>query len=146
MHLGHRGGGQRLALEAAEHLVDGRAELLLDQRHRLLGRERRHLVLQVRQLVGDVRRQQVAAGGQQLAELDEHRAEVFQAAAQALAARHRDGLARQPAPGHGAQQAAQPPGQRQVEQQVVELVAGGGPLDADQAAQGEQLHAVSRFP
>jgi hypothetical protein len=62
-------------------------------------RKRRHLVLQLRQLVGDVLGQQVAARRQHLAELDEHGPEFFQGTAQALAARR---VGRTQAPGVGA--------------------------------------------
>ena len=40
--------------------------------------KRRHMVLQQRQLVGVVGGEQVAAGGKQLAELDEHRPKLLQ--------------------------------------------------------------------
>src|SRR5437868_2043074 len=51
--------------------------------------ERRHLVLQLGKLVGDVERQQVAARGEHLAELDEDRAERLERLAQALGAPRR---------------------------------------------------------
>ncbi|MCY1528890.1 hypothetical protein D9M68_640120 [compost metagenome] len=129
VYLGDRGGGQRLAVEAREQAGDLGAELFLDQRHRVLGIERRHLVLEEGQLVGDVRRQQVAAGRQQLAELDEDRPEVLQRQAQAFAARQVQLPARQPAPGQQEARGGQPPGQRQGEQQVVEAVADDHALD-----------------
>ena len=59
----------------------------LQRRERLLGRERRTRVLQLRELVGDVGRQQIAARGEHLSELDEDRPERFQRAPQAHRAR-----------------------------------------------------------
>ena len=87
VHLRDRGAGHRLALEAGEDRVDRPAEGALDGRDGHAGIERRHPVLQPRQFVGDVGRQQVAPGRQHLAELHEDRAQVFQRLAQALAAR-----------------------------------------------------------
>ncbi|MCY1205597.1 hypothetical protein D9M72_171490 [compost metagenome] len=84
--LGHRGRGQRLDVEAGEHLADPGAQLFLDTRDGLLRGERRYLVLQAGQFIGDIGRHQVAASGEQLAELDEDRAEVFQRQAQARSA------------------------------------------------------------
>ncbi|MNZ70471.1 hypothetical protein D3C78_888100 [compost metagenome] len=129
--LGDRGGGQRFALEAGEDLLDLGAQLFLDARHGEFRRERRNIVLQVCQFVGDIVRQQVTAGGEDLAELDEDRPEVFQGQAQALATAELQLLARQPAPRQQAAEQAQPPGQhRQFEHQVVESVADRHVLDA----------------
>ena len=146
VHLGDRGRGQRLLLEAGEHLGNGRAQLFLDQCHGPGRLERRHLVLQQRQFVGDVLGQQDAAGGENLPELDEHRAQVLQRQAQPRTAREVAAPARQPAPGQGVAGSGQPPGQRQGVQQIVETIADDDQQDAQQAAQGgEQLHEV-RFP
>jgi hypothetical protein len=46
VHLGHRGGGQRGHVEAAEHVADLRAELVFDQLHGEFRVERRHPILQ----------------------------------------------------------------------------------------------------
>ena len=73
MHLRDGCAGHRLPIEAQENLADRLAERPLDDGDGLLGRKRRHAVLQQRQLIGDVRRQQVAPGGQHLAKLDEDR-------------------------------------------------------------------------
>jgi hypothetical protein len=54
----------------------------LDLATRQLRRKRRHPVLQLRELVGDVERQQVAPRGEHLAELDEDRAERLERLAQ----------------------------------------------------------------
>ncbi len=49
---------------------------------------------------------------------------------------------RQPAPGQGGTEQAQPPGQhRQFEDQVVQAVADDDALDAQEAAESEELHA-----
>ncbi len=89
MHLGDRSRGQWLYVETAEHFADLGAELIFDQCHGFFRVERRHAVLQQHQLVGDVGGQQVAAGGQQLAELDEDRPQVLQRQTQARTAAER---------------------------------------------------------
>ena len=78
VHLSDRGGGERLVVEAVEHLLGGPAIGALDDEFRVLYRERRHAVLQLGELVRDVGRQQVAPRGQGLAELDEDRAELLE--------------------------------------------------------------------
>ena len=83
MHLGYRGRGHRLALEPGEDLVHRFAVSLLQFGDGQVRRKRRHAVLQLRQFVGDIQRQQVTPGRQQLAELDENRSQIFQRLAQA---------------------------------------------------------------
>ena len=95
-----------------------------------LGGERRHAVLQQRQFVGDVGRQQVAPGRQHLAELDEDRAQVLQRLAQALAARRRQVAAER----EDAGQRAQPGPLEAGEDQLVQAVAQGHPDDEDRRA------------
>ncbi|MNZ34692.1 hypothetical protein D3C78_520730 [compost metagenome] len=77
VHLGNRGRGQGLDVEAAKHFADLGPELLLDQGDGFLRVERRYPVLQQHQLVGNVFGQQVAASREQLAELDEDRPQVL---------------------------------------------------------------------
>ena len=60
--------------------------------------ERRYAVLEFRQLVGDVRRQQIAPGRQGLAEFDEDRPQLLERQAQPLAAGDAD-AALEPGPG-----------------------------------------------
>jgi hypothetical protein len=79
MHLRDRRAGDRLALEFVEQLVDRRAERLFDDRDRDRRVERRHLVLQLRELVREIDRQQIAARRQHLAELHEDGAEASSA-------------------------------------------------------------------
>ena len=83
MHLCDRGRGQRFGIEAGECLADRQAECFLDDAARGIAVERLDPVLQQGQFVGHVRRHQVAAGGQDLAELDEDRAEILQRQARA---------------------------------------------------------------
>jgi len=73
VHLGHRGSGQRLGVDVVEHLVY-RAQLVTEYRLHIGPRDRRRLVLQVRQLADELNRHQVASGGQLLAELHERHA------------------------------------------------------------------------
>ena len=75
MHLRHRGARDRRAVERLEHLVDRLPEAALERRDHLFDRERRHAVLQLRELVGNVGRQQVAPRGQHLPELHEDRSQ-----------------------------------------------------------------------
>ena len=89
MHLRDRRGGQRRGVEARERDVDRTPERLLDQRARGVAVERRDAILQQREFLGDVGRHEVAARGQDLAELDEDRPELLQRQAQAHAARLR---------------------------------------------------------
>ena len=78
VHLPDRGGGERLLVELDERLLHGQPELGLDRGTRLLERERRHVVLQAAQLDHDVRRHDVRPRREQLAELDERRAELVE--------------------------------------------------------------------
>ena len=82
VHLGDRRRCQRLADELAEDLLDRAPQLAAHDRGGGVARERRHPVLEACELVGDVFGQQVAAGREDLTELDEDRAEVLQRAAQ----------------------------------------------------------------
>ena len=80
VHLRDRGGRQRLLVEAARTVrSSGRPKLRSMAGARQRAGKRRHLVLQLRQLVGDVGRQQVAARGQRLAELHEDRPQLLAA-------------------------------------------------------------------
>jgi hypothetical protein len=87
MHLCDRRGRQWLAVEASENRVDGFSVGGLQYRDGLFRGKRRHGVLQLGQLIGDVRRQQVAARRNRLAELDEYRPEFLEREADALALR-----------------------------------------------------------
>ena len=87
VHLRDRGGRERRAVELREHLLDGPAERRRERGGRLLAGERRHLVLELRELGRDVGRQQIGAHGQRLAELHEDRAELLERLAQAHAER-----------------------------------------------------------
>ena len=93
--------------------------------------ERRHAVLQLRELVRDVGRQQVAPRRQHLAELDEDRAEALERQAQAHRAR-----ARQIAPERDAvDERPQPAHALVAEQELVETVALRHGQDAEQPRQ-----------
>ena len=82
VNLGDRSGGHRHRVEFGEHLAGRLAVSLFDRRQGDFRRERRHPVLQLGEFVGDVGRNQVAPGGQHLAELDENRPERLQRLAQ----------------------------------------------------------------
>ncbi len=89
MDLRDRGRGQRFALEAGIELRHRLAQRALDLGLRQRAVEGCDAVLQQGELGGDVGRQQVAAGREDLAELDEDRPQFLQRQPQALAARHR---------------------------------------------------------
>ncbi len=85
MDLCDRGGGDRLIVETREQGVDRLAELALDRGARLASRKGRQMVLQPRQVGRDPFAQEIGAGRQRLAELDEARAHVLQRRRQPLA-------------------------------------------------------------
>jgi hypothetical protein len=86
MNLRDRGGGERRHVEAAEQLSHRTPERFLDAGPRGLAGEGRHAILQLRELVRDVVREQVAPRRDHLAELDEYRPEILERPAQTLAA------------------------------------------------------------
>ena len=81
--LRNRRAGDRTGFEMSKHLVDRPVVRALERGEHEFGRERRHLVLQLGELIGNVRRQQIPACGQELAEFDENRAQRFQRQPQA---------------------------------------------------------------
>ncbi len=83
MHLRDRGGGDRRT-ERRKNRADRLAERLGDRRFRLRLRERRHLVLQPLQIVGERGADHVRAGRQKLTELDIARTEPGQRGGQPL--------------------------------------------------------------
>ena len=85
--LPDRRGRDRRLLEVEVELLERELELFLDDSAGLLERERRHRVLERLQLEDDVRRDDVGARREELAELDEGRAELVEHLAQPLAAR-----------------------------------------------------------
>ena len=78
MDLADRGGGHRRRVELDEEALDRLAELFLDHALDVLVRERAHVVLQAAELGDDVRRQDVRTHREQLAELDEGRAQLVE--------------------------------------------------------------------
>ena len=85
MHLGDRAGGERLRLDVIEHVLPRDAQLLLHHADDLLLAERRHVVLQRRELLDVFGRQQIGARRQDLPELRERRTQLLQRGAQPLA-------------------------------------------------------------
>ncbi|OIQ69283.1 hypothetical protein GALL_491170 [mine drainage metagenome] len=78
VHLGDRGAGDWLALKRHKNVVHLFLESFLDDGNGHLARKRRHPILQHRQFIGDVDRQQVASRRQHLAELDKYRTQTLQ--------------------------------------------------------------------
>ncbi len=89
VHLGNGRSGERFHVKTREHLTDRFAVGRIKHGDGLGRRKRRHAVLQAGQFIGDVRRQQVAARGDGLAELDEDRAEFLEREAYPHAERRR---------------------------------------------------------
>ena len=85
MHLGDRGSGNRRVVEAGEQRVERLAELGLDDSPGFGAGEGRQVVLQLRQVGSDPFAQEIGAGRQGLAELDEGRAHLLQRRRQPLA-------------------------------------------------------------
>src|SRR5690606_30392130 len=145
MHLGDRRGGERLALEMREYLGDRTVERTLEQRERDVRRERRHLVLELRELVRELGRQQVAARRHGLAELHVDRPELLEREPEPLPERPR--LDRRP--GQELLQPRERPEQVGVPDDLVEPVAEQRPLDAQeserqpQAAERHQVVSTS---
>ncbi len=83
MDLGNGGGRQRRLVEVIEQGLDGTAQARLYLAPGLLPAEGGHPVLQQGQLFSDVRRQQIPAGRQHLAELDEDGAQGLEGEANA---------------------------------------------------------------
>ena len=83
MDLGDRGGGNGDGIEFCKDFGQRLFVAGLDHGHRLHRRKRRHPILQQRELIGDIERNQVAPGRQHLPEFDKNRAQSFQRAAQA---------------------------------------------------------------
>ena len=124
---------QHLPLEHRESLGRRHAELRLDDALGFRPRKRRHPVEQLLQLVGDFVAEQVAAGGQHLAELDEDRAQRLDTQAQAHGLR----LAAIAKP---VERVDQPEPVKRAEKEnrqhhLVEAEARRGKVDADQAEQ-----------
>ena len=78
MHLGDGRRGERRLVERLERLLDGRPERALHDDAGLHSRERRHVIEQGRELLGDVLGHEVGTRGQNLPELHEDGAEGFQ--------------------------------------------------------------------
>src|SRR5207253_1896705 len=89
MHLSDRGRRDRLLVELREELRDREAEILFDHLLDVRDRKRADVVLQPSQLGDDVGRQDVGPRREQLAELDEGRAELVEHLAEMLTALRR---------------------------------------------------------
>ena len=139
VHLRDRRGRERLFVELREHLFGGAAVRSLDDRARDAAVERRHAILELREFVGDVDRQQIAPRGQRLAELHEDRPQLLERETQAFAAR-RVAAAHRPGPRRQQEQEAQRPVQVGGAHELVEPVTHQHPLDLDETGDDAQLH------
>jgi hypothetical protein len=81
--LADGGGGERLLVEADEDVGERGTEALLDDDLDLLEADGRDLVLELLQLGDEIGRQNVAAGRDDLPELDERRTEILKNEARA---------------------------------------------------------------
>ena len=87
MDLRDRRGRERRRVELRENIRDRAAKRALERRDRERAGERRHLVLELRELRGDLRSEQIGPHGQHLAELHEDRAELLEREPEAHAER-----------------------------------------------------------
>ena len=126
MHLGDRGGGHRLLDEFAEHLLDRLPEIRLDRRPRRRDRKRRQAILERCKVMGNVVAQEIGAGRQALAKLDEGRPHLLQRRGQPLA---RPALG--PLVHEGPREAQERPRLGQQLEGKERVVAGKGPPDPD---------------
>ena len=78
VHLCHRGRGNGFSLEMGEILIQGFAISPFNNPYRFVTGKRRHTILELAQLKGDVFRQQIRTRRQHLSELDKDRAQLFQ--------------------------------------------------------------------
>src|SRR5690349_22655596 len=90
MHLRNRSARDRLVVERAEYPSDPPAVGALERRDDMFARERRHAVLQLGELVGDVLRDEIPPRGKNRTELDEDRPQRFQRETEALLAGRRE--------------------------------------------------------
>ena len=142
MNLGDRRGGYRRA-EFAEDLVDRLAQLVSQDLARLRISECRHAVLQARQAAREPLADDIAAGGQDLAELDVGRAQLLQRAGQPLTR-----ILCQIATAENAHDTSQPAGRCRIQRLVLRwqdrVVPGQGQRGACQADErGESGKHVS---
>ena len=87
MDLRDRGRGDRLGVELGKYLADGAAQTALDFSDRQRRIEGWDVVLQLRELVGNIGRQQIASRRKHLTKFHEDRAEGFERHAQPSTAR-----------------------------------------------------------
>ncbi len=145
MHLGDRRGGKRRLIELGEHLGHRPAVGALDVLAGYRAGEWGHPVLEFRQLIRDIFRQQVAARGHGLSKLHEDRAELLQGQPQALAA---TGVtaALEPDAGREKKQEAQRPVEVSGADEVVEAMFEKYALDLQEPREHAQLHVrATRF-
>ena len=133
--LGDRSTGDRDAIKLAEYRIQRFAKRTLDGGHSDFAGKRRHPVLQMGQLVGDIRRQQVPPRRQHLAKLDEDGPELLQRLTQALTSR----CIEAPPQGDHAPQALDPRAIKPRENQLVEAVTQHDP--DDERASKQAVHA-----
>ena len=91
MRLGQRGRGHRHVLEAGEHPLGRVAEILFQLCAQRLHGHRGHMALQAPEFFDPLGRQQIDAGGQHLAELDEGRSQILQRMTHAFGRRQPQG-------------------------------------------------------
>ena len=137
--LGQGSGGHRLA-ELGEHALHRLAQRGLHLGAGLGHGEGRQLVLQARQVLGELRAEDVGAGGEKLAELDGHGAKRDEGRGQALA---RPAVPRLPA-GQEAHGAAQVADRRRIEGLVLGRQQGVVPRQGPGGGQQASIGGGSR--
>ena len=144
MHLRDGGRGERRLLEALEHFGERPSERPLDGGDGDLVFEGRYAVLKLRQLIGDIGRNEVAPGRYRLAEFDEDRPELLEGEAQALSPGHA-GAALKPGPRGQKEQEAQGAVQMRGAHEIVEAMADQRALNHEEAGRDPKLHHGAPF-
>ena len=125
MHLRHRRAGHGFPLKTGEYLADRAAQSFLNGCSGQVCVKRRHRILQLGQFIGNVQRQQVPPGGEDLPELDKNRPQTLQSLANALPARR----AEVAAPGKTAGKPLQPRLVETIQKQYIQPEAQKHPDD-----------------
>ncbi len=150
VHLGDGAGGQRLGLEAREHRIRRRTQVFGELGQHIGPVAGRGVVLQLAELLDPLGLELVHARGQDLAELDEGGAELFERAPHALGRRH-VGVGLGVVPVQGVAGFFQQVGHAHATHHVAKAVAdqhGGDLLQAAEVSngcQGLQQHRTPRW-
>ena len=135
MHLRDRRAGHGFPIKTGEHRADRAAQGFFNGCSGQVGIKWRHRILQFGQFIGDIQRQQIPPGGENLTELDKNRAQALQSLANALTPRR----AEVAAPGKTAGKPLQPGLLKTTQKQYVEPEAQKDPDDENAPKKARHL-------